>query len=99
MDKEMLTQRIDQLQQAFDLQKKQMMKQYCDAKNPYKVGDKFTDHIGTIVIEKIGYSYYGGNPCCVFTGVGLKKDGTPRKDNNNKRNAWQSNDIVPGTSL
>ena len=91
MVKEMLTLRINQLQQAFDLNKKQLRQQYCDANNHYKVGDKFTDHIGTIVVEKIRYSY-GDNPSCVYFGVGLKKDGTPRKHNNNKRNAWQINE-------
>ena len=91
MDKETLKQKITQLQQEFELKKKEVMQQYCDANNPYKEGDKFTDHIGTIIVEKIRYSC-GDKPCCVYFGAELNKDGTPRKDNN-KRQAWQSNDV------
>ena len=92
MDKETLNLKIIQLQQEFYLKKKQVIRQYCDARNPYKVGDKFTDHIGTVVVEKIMYSYIG-NPCCIYFGVLLKKDGMPRKGNS-KRYAYQSNDIA-----
>ena len=92
MNKETLNQKITQLQQEFELKKKEVMQQYCDANNPYKEGDKFTDHIGTIIVEKIRYSY-GDKPCCVYFGAELKKDGTPRKDNN-KRQAWQLNDVA-----
>jgi hypothetical protein len=96
MNKETLNQKITQLQQEFELQKKEVMQQYCDANNPYKIGDKFSDHIGTIIVEKIRYSY-GDRPCCVYFGTELKKDGTPRKDNN-KRQAWQSNDVSVSVS-
>ena len=92
MKKLILDQKIDQLQKEFLLKRKQLMQQYCDANNPYKVGDKFTDHLGTIVVEKIEYVYNGGDtPHCVYLGVGLKKNG---KDNNNKRYAYQSNEVL-----
>ena len=91
MNKETLNQKITQLQQEFELKKTEVMQQFCDANNTYKEGDKFTDHIGTIIVEKMRY-YYGNPPCCVYFGVELKKDGTPKKDNN-KRQAWQSNDV------
>jgi hypothetical protein len=70
---------------------KSIMRDYCNANNPYKVGDKFTDHIGSIIIERMNYSY-GSNPCCIYFGLDLKKDGTPTKKGT-KRNAWQSNEI------
>lgn len=92
MNKETLRQKITQLQQEFELKKKEVLRQYCDANNPYKVGDKFTDQIGTIIVEKIRY-FYSNEPCCIYFGVELKKDGTMRKDNK-KRQAWQSNDVV-----
>lgn len=63
---------------------------YCNLNNPYKVGDIFTDHIGSIVIENIK-PYCSDEPCCVYYGTELKKDGTPRKDGS-KRQAWQSNE-------
>ena len=49
MVKEMLTLRINQLQQAFDLNKKQLRQQYCDANNPYKVGDNCPGDIIIII--------------------------------------------------
>jgi len=93
MNKQELKHKLNELQQEYGLKQKEVMKQFCDANNPYKVGDKFTDHIGTIVIEKISYSYtVTGTPSCVYFGAELKKDGIPKK-NNDKRNAWQSNDV------
>jgi len=87
---------IDKLEKEFDLKKDNLIKKYCDANNPYKVGDKFTDHMGTILIEKILYytstSFQFCLPCCVYFGTELKKDGTPKK-NGAKRRASQSNDI------
>ena len=93
MKKQELEQKLKELQKEYDLKQKEVMKQFCDANNPYKVGDKFTDHIGSIIVEKIRYSYtVTGTPSCVYFGTELKKDGTPKK-NNDKRNAWQSNDM------
>lgn len=86
MNKQELKHKLNELQQEYGLKQKEVMKQFCDANNPYKVGDKFTDHIGTIIIEKIRYSYtLTGTPSCVYFGTELK--------NNDKRNAWQSNDV------
>lgn len=93
MNKQELEHKLKELQREYELKQKKIMKQFCDANNPYKVGDKFTDHIGSIIIEKIRYSYTTiiGTPSCVYYGTELKKDGTPKK-NNNKRIAWQAND-------
>jgi len=91
MNKVTLHKTMDKLQQDYELKRQEIMKQYCDDNNPYKEGDKFTDHIGSIIIEGIRYSF-GENPCCVYYGVELKKDGTPRKSNS-KRRAWQINDV------
>ena len=66
--------------------------EFANANNPYTIGDKVTDHNGTILIEKINHTAgaYNHLPSCVYFGLELKKDGKPRKDNN-KRNLWQSN--------
>lgn len=86
MNKQELKHKLNELQQEYGLKQKEVMKQFCDANNPYIVGDKFTDHIGTIIIEKIRYSYtVTGTPSCIYFGTELK--------NNDKRNAWQSNDV------
>lgn len=93
MNKQELEHKLKELQQEYETKQNEVIREFCDANNPYKVGDKFTDHIGTIIIEKIRYSYTTTNtPCCVYFGTELKKDGNPKK-NNYKRNAWQSNDM------
>ena len=93
MTKQELEQKLKELQQDYELKQKEVIRQFCDANNPYKVGDKFTDHIGTIIIEKIRYSYTLTRiPACVYFGSELKKDGTPKK-NKSRRNAWQLNDV------
>ena len=86
MNKQELKHKLNKLQLEYGLKQKEVMKQFCDANNKYKVGDKFTDHIGTIIIEKIRYSYtLTGTPSCIYFGTELK--------NNDKRNSWQSNDV------
>jgi len=85
-----LDNKIIVLRNQFDNDVRLLKASYCNSNNPYKVGDIFTDHIGSIIIENIK-SYFSDNPCCVYYGVELKKDGTPRKDGS-KRQAWQSNE-------
>ena len=91
MTQQDLDKELDFLKADYTLKKIDAIKKYCNANNPYKIGDKFTDHAGTIIIEKIGYSNYT-SPCCTYFGVELKKDGNPRKDGS-KRIAFQFNDI------
>lgn len=90
MKREELNQRLDQLEIQFQENRNKEIRLYCISNNYYKIGDKFTDHIGTILIERINYSLT--KFCCIYYGIELKKDGTPRKDNS-KREAWQSNEI------
>ena len=95
MELQDLEDKLKVLENEFEHRKTLIMKEYCDANNPYKIGDKFTDHIGTIIIEKIYYKFIMGplsNPGCIYFGPELKKDGTPKK-RGDKRRAWQSNDI------
>ena len=85
---------LESIDSEANKKKTELIKNYCQEHNPYNVGDIFTDHIGSITIEKILYdtSFILKNPCCVYYGTELKKDMTPVK-NKNKRQAWQSNDI------
>lgn len=81
------------LELEFEQKKSKLIKEYVDANNPYKIGDKVTDHYQnvSIRIEKIKYhlSLYGF-PCAVYYGPELKKDGTPKK-NGNKTYIYQTN--------
>lgn len=92
MTKQELEEQLKALRVEHDAKREVVMRKFCDANNPYKIGDTFTDHIGSVLVEKILYDY-SFTPCCVYFGLELKKDGTPRKDNN-KRKAYQSNDIT-----
>jgi hypothetical protein len=68
-----------------------LMQEYCLSNNPYNIGDIFTDHWGSIKIVSISCKYTLDKPCCVYTGIILKKDCTPAK-NNKKREAYQCHD-------
>lgn len=83
--------RLRELKVEFEQKKNKLIKEYVDANNPYKIGDKVTDHVCSIIIEKIIYhiSSYG-TPCAVYYGPELKKDGTPKK-NGNKTYIYQTN--------
>jgi hypothetical protein len=94
MTKQELEQQLKALRVEHDAKREVVMRKFCDANNPYKIGDTFTDHIGGIVIEKIGYHYSNSDtPCCIYIGLELKKDGTPKKGGKT-RNAYQLNDIT-----
>ena len=91
MSEQELNQSIIELSKSFEAGKRLLIRQYCDSNNPYKIGDVFTDHIGSVLIEKIEY-WYSDPACCSYFGTELKKDGTPKK-NGEKRTAYQCNDL------
>ena len=83
--------KLKELKVEFEQKKERLIKEYVDANNPYKIGDKVTDHANSIIIEKIKYHIsLTGIPCAVYYGAELKKDGTPKK-NGNKTYVYQSN--------
>jgi len=95
MDAETYRKKLSDLKLEFHTKELSLATEFARANNPYKIGDIFTDKIGKIKIEKIQltYSHFSDNlPSCVYTGLELKKDGTPKKSGD-KRTAWQSNDI------
>lgn len=83
---------------AIDAEHKQktldLLRRYAFSHNDVKKGDKFTDHIGTIIVEQIKVcgSLTSDFPSCVYFGPELKKDGTPKK-NGDKRWAYQTNKV------
>lgn len=94
MDKQRLLIELVAIEKEYESAKKCIIRQYCNTNNPYKVGDIFTDHIGSVKIESIGYYYHKNEPCCIYIGPELKKNGEPRKDGS-IRQAWQSNEVKP----
>ena len=84
--------RIAKLESKLVQDKNQLLREFININNPYKIGDTITDHIGSIKFEKIRYSWGGSffKPTAVYYGVELKKDGASKK-NGNKRAVYGSN--------
>ena len=91
MDVNTYFQKVKDLESEHYKRKEDLMKEFVRANDPYKIGDKVTDHFGTIIIESKKYDWgFSSYPGAVYFGVELKKDGTPTKKLS-KRNVWQSN--------
>jgi len=93
MEIEELNFKFRELEKALDLEKNKIIIEYCDSKNQHQVGSVFTDHIGSIMIEKISYTkiFRVEDYACKYFGSELNKDGTPKK-NGNKRTAYQEHE-------
>ena len=93
MKKEQYEKKLKELENKFKEDKKLIQTEYALSNNTYTKGDIFTDHIGKIMVERIDVTVnFMGIPQCVYFGLELKKDGTPKKSND-KRWAYQCNDI------
>ncbi len=79
------------LEREFQIKKSELSTAYALANNSYKIGDIFTDHIGSIRIEAIRTTIHNYKPTCIYFGLELKKDGTPKKKGE-KRDAYQINE-------
>jgi hypothetical protein len=95
MTKQELQEKLKMLDNEYKLKVSKINSEYAFSNNPYKVGDKFTDDIGSILIEKIQWSktFYEEVPSCCYIGIELKKDGTPKKGMP-LRKAYQSNEKI-----
>lgn len=71
---------VKKIEDEKELKIRELMREFAIANNPYKKGDIITDHIGSIIMEsfKIYRPSYNSLPSCVYYGIELKKDGTPR---------------------
>ena len=80
------------IEQRVDLEKRNLNYKYAMSNNPYNVGDIIFDHVCTIKIESIDWSFpYGSDlPVCVYSGQRYTKKGVPvaRKE---VCDVWQSN--------
>lgn len=83
---------IKAIEDAAHQKKRNLIKEFCDANNPYKIGDIFSDHIGQIRIEKIKYYARAVDyPCCIYEGIILNKNGDENKLGS-RREAYQINE-------
>jgi len=83
--------RLEELGKEFIKKKNALAREYANSNNTVKEGDIFTDHIGSIRVENIGYEYDFNTslPSCIYEGPELKADGTPKK-NEARRTAYQT---------
>ena len=81
MELEDYKEKLRKLHTQLRLDQNALIKKFVDENNPYKIGDKVTDHIGSVRFDKLQYTVTGsGNiPTPIYIGIELKKDGTPKK--------------------
>lgn len=91
MTKEELKKKMDMLAVKNSVEKTICIKQYIDDNNPVEIGDTVTDRVTTLIVNKICHSLWGDDPCAIYYGVELRKDGKPRKAQ--KSVVFQSNMI------
>ena len=84
--------KLENARNEYESNKDRISTEFAESNNPYKIGDVVTDHYHTIKIEKHQIAFTGMNaiPECVFFGTELKKDGTPKKRQENNP-VYQSN--------
>jgi hypothetical protein len=88
--------RLKEINERFEKEKRELAKDYAFANNPYKIGDIISDSVGSIKVDliqhTIGGTFIGKYPQCVYSGIELKKDLTPKK-NGDRRKVFQSSII------
>ena len=82
--------KIKEIDEEAERKKRVLVKQYCLANSRFKVGDIVEDHIGKVLVENILTWWSLSDPCPVYRGRTLKKDGTPTKKVET-RDVYQSN--------
>ena len=73
--------------------KKSSIIAYCDANNPYDIGDIISDHLSTIKIDKIKYTrgMLRLDPECIYYGEKLRKSDMKPFKNGDRECIYQSN--------
>jgi hypothetical protein len=95
MTKETFFDLKEELRIEYSKKEKQLDILYATSNASAKVGEPFTDHIGTIVVEEIipiGTYSSRGLPSCAYKGVRCKKNGHQNKSGE-KRIAYECNNI------
>lgn len=82
--------KIKEIDEEAEHKKRVLIKQYCFENARFKVGDVVEDHIGKVQVEKILSFMSFSEPCPVYRGRTLRKDGTPTKKVET-RDVYQSN--------
>lgn len=97
MNLETYKEKIKELEDELSNRKNILTRDYVFSNNPYKVGDIVSDAMGKIRIENIKYSYgiySSDNPCAVYYGIVINKNGSESK-RKEIRKIYQHNVIEP----
>lgn len=65
--------------------------EYANSNNPHKKGEIVTDHIGSIIIDYIGYSVYAEICTCTYRGVMCRKKDNKPYASGQYREVFQTN--------
>ena len=69
-----------------------LMKKYAAECSSKKIGGVFTDHIGSIKVESIGFDNFSQYPSATYYGLELTKKLVPKKSGESRR-ACQCNEV------
>ena len=92
MTEQELKEKLKDIERDAQKAKEKVIREYCFANNPVKVGDIVQDHIGFLKVTGINAFHYWGKTQfeCVYTGIELTKKLEPCKKQTNRR-VYQSN--------
>lgn len=90
MKKEELKEKIELLKSKLENDKIDLIKEYIESNNSIKKGDIIKDHIGSIKVESLKYYISENEPCAIYFGIELNKNGLENK-RGNKRKIYQCN--------
>lgn len=71
---------IKEAEKVFLVKKRDLTKEYVLSNNTVKIDDKITDHVGSIIVDKITV-YISSEPQCMYSGFVINKDGSKSKLN------------------
>lgn len=84
-------QKLSELSRLHTLKQYAVMEEYAFANSTVKIGDMFTDHLGTIKVEEIKICVQSGVTSCIYIGPIYTVKGKPAK-NKMTREAYQCNE-------
>lgn len=83
--------KLKELEQEYRNKRNCLAIDYALSDNHVQIGDTITDHIGSIVVDKIKVGGHNWESVeCIYEGYELTKQGKPYK-NKRRRVVWQTN--------
>lgn len=79
MTQEELWVQLTELQNTYEKNRTQLFREYAYANKIANIGDIVTDHIGSVLVERLKFATGIDKSETVYVGVELKKDLTPTK--------------------